>query len=65
MAPPRHPPLRPHDRHNTQQKSRALARLFYFSAVPMGRSTNGWTSWTNDKGVTIDAIFRKGAEESA
>ncbi len=31
----------------------------------MGRSTNGWTSWTNDKGVTIDAIFRKGAEESA
>ena len=28
-----------------------------------GRSTNGWTSWTNDKGVTIDAIFRKGAEE--
>ena len=24
-----------------------------------GRSTNGWTSWTNDKGVTIDAIFRK------
>lgn len=27
-----------------------------------GRSANGWTAWTNDKGVTIDAIFRKGAE---
>ena len=24
-----------------------------------GRSANGWTSWINDKGVTIDAIFRK------
>ena len=24
-----------------------------------GRITNGWTAWTNDKGVTIDAIFRK------
>jgi hypothetical protein len=24
-----------------------------------GRSANGWTSWTNDKGVTIDTIFRK------
>jgi hypothetical protein len=24
-----------------------------------GRSANGWTVWTNDKGVTIDAIFRK------
>lgn len=28
-----------------------------------GRSINGWTAWTNDKGVTIDAIFRKGTEE--
>jgi len=28
-----------------------------------GRSTNGWTAWTNDKGVTIDAIFRKGLED--
>lgn len=28
-----------------------------------GRSTNGWTAWTNDKGVTINAIFRKGAED--
>lgn len=27
--------------------------------VVCGRNTNGWTAWTNDKGVTIDSIFRK------
>ena len=31
--------------------------------VVLGRATNGWKSWKNDKGKTLDALFRKSQKD--